>query len=126
MGSIPISFEQLTQKVSGLETICETLQETVSSLSTYVANQIPSKRDMDRLREEIVLMKETESYSEATVGNVNIADLRAMLEVKPTLDNLIALITAFDEWKTETTADLAEVSNQLRAVQIQLSSLARE
>jgi hypothetical protein len=125
MGSIPISFEQLSQKVAGLETTCENLQLTVSSLTEYISNQLPSKRDIDRLRQEIVLMKETASYAEADVGDVNIADLRAMLEVKPTLDNLIALVTAFDTWKTETTAEVAEISNQLRAMQIQLSNLAR-
>jgi len=125
MGSLPISFEQLRKAVEIVEQNLENLTLTVTGLVRHVSTDIPSKRDLDRIRQEIVLMKESPDYAGNQVGNINDADLRAMLELKPTLDNLLNIVNSFDDWKTATTGTIDQIGSQLQAVQLQLSALER-
>ena len=125
MGSKPVSFDQLTAAVENLTTRLETLELTVTNFVNYVSTQVPGKRDMDRIRQEIVLMKESGDYAGDQIGNINDADLRAMLELKPTLDNLLSIVNSFDDWKTTTAATIEQISGQLRALQLQLSAQER-
>ena len=125
MGTRPVSFEQLTATVDTIQNNLEDLKLTVTNLVQYVSTDIPSKRDLDRIRQEIVLMKESGDYAGNQIGNINDADLRAMLELKPTLDNLINIVNSFDNWKSATSGTIDQISSQLQAVQLQLSALER-
>ena len=99
MGTRPISFNQLTVAVEVIEKNLEALTQTVANMVQHISTGIPSKRDLDRIRQEIVLMKESGDYIGNQIGNINDADLRAMLELKPTLDNLLNIVNSFDDWK---------------------------
>jgi len=125
MGTHPVSFNQLTIAIEIIEKNLEALTLTVTNMVQHISTGIPSKRDLDRIRQEIVLMKESGDYSGNQIGNINDADLRAMLELKPTLDNLIAMMESFDDWKTSTNSTINQISSQLQAVQLQLSALER-
>ena len=125
MGTRPVSFEQLTATVDTIQNNLEDLKLTVTNLVQCVSTDIPSKRDLDRIRQEIVLMKESGDYAGNQIGNINDADLRAMLELKPTLDNLINIVNSFDNWKSATSGTIDQISSQLQAVQLQLSALER-
>jgi len=125
MGIRAVSFNQLSATVETIEKDLEALKLTVANFVQYISTSVPSKRDLDRIRQEIVLMKESGDYVGNQIGNINDADLRAMLELKPTLDNLISIVTSFDDWKNDTTGTIDQVSKQLQAVQLQLSMLDR-
>jgi len=125
MGIRAVSFNQLSATVETIEKDLEALKLTVANFVQYISTSVPSKRDLDRIRQEIVLMKESGDYVGNQVGNINDADLRAMLELKPTLDNLINIVTSFDDWKNDTSGTIDQVSKQLQAVQLQLSMLDR-
>jgi len=125
MGTRPVSFNQLAAAVETIEANLEALTSTVTNMVQHISTGIPSKRDLDRIRQEIVLMKESGDYTGNQIGNINDADLRAMLELKPTLDNLINIVNSFDDWKNITSGTIDQISGQLRAVQLQLSMLER-
>lgn len=125
MGAHPVSFNQLAVAVEVIEKNLEALTLTVTNMVQHISTGIPSKRDLDRIRQEIVLMKESGDYVGNQIGNINDADLRAMLELKPTLDNLIAIVESFDDWKISTDNTMDQIGKQLQAVQLQLSALAR-
>ena len=125
MGTRPVSFDQLVVAVEAVEKNVATMQTTVANLVQHISTQVPSKRDLDRIRQEIVLMKESGDYTGNQVGNINDADLRAMLELKPTLDNLINIVNSFDDWKNASSGTIGQISSQLQALQLQLSTLER-
>jgi len=125
MGIRAVSFNQLSATVETIEKDLEALKLTVANFVQYISTSVPSKRDLDRIRQEIVLMKESGDYVGNQVGNINDADLRAMLELKPTLDNLINIVSSFADWKNNTSGTIDQISKQLQAVQLQLSMLER-